>query len=61
MSEKNESQKFPPPIKEGESIIEYSIRISGDKRTPDQIKNDSLKAGKEVSKKAPEEKDNNKT
>jgi len=43
MSEKNESQKPPPPKKEGESILEYSIRRSGDKRTPEQIKNDSEK------------------
>jgi hypothetical protein len=46
MSEKNESQKSPPPIKEGETILQYSIRISGDKRTPEQVKEDSLKVEK---------------
>jgi hypothetical protein len=43
MSEKNESQRPPPPKKEGEPILEYAIRISKDKRTPEQIKNDSEK------------------
>ena len=46
MSEKDESQKSPPPMKDGETILEYSIRISGDKRTPEQIKQESLKVGK---------------
>jgi hypothetical protein len=43
MTEKNESQKPPPPKKEGEPILEYSIRISKDKRTPEQVKGDSEK------------------
>jgi hypothetical protein len=46
MDEKDKSQMPPPPRKEGESILEYSIRISGDKRTPEQIKEDSLKVEK---------------
>jgi hypothetical protein len=46
MSEKNQSQRPPPPIKEGETILDYSIRISGDKRTPEEVKNDSLKVEK---------------
>lgn len=46
MTESKKSQSPAPSPKEGESILEYSIRISGDKRTPEQIKEDSLKAEK---------------
>ncbi len=41
----NTNKPLPPPIKDGETILEYSIRISGDKRTPDQVKEDSEKVG----------------
>jgi len=46
---------MPPPPKEGESVLEYSIRISGDKRTPEQIKQDSENSIKDE-KNAPPEK-----
>lgn len=43
MAEKKEGQH--PEPEPNETILEYSIRISGDKRTPEQIKEDSEKPG----------------
>jgi hypothetical protein len=42
----NTNKQQPPPPKNGESILEYAKRISGDPRSPDQIKQDSEKEGK---------------